>query len=192
MDLEKMMDGLKGNMRGQAVMEYLITYGLALFVILIVLAILVAVVLPQLKAPESCQFTQPGFGCSTKQHVIVSDTANNNAVTAIVQLDNQQGRGINLYGVLCSSDVAGNINSGTFTTAGSYVDTTVTAMNAGASTPLTLKCVGLDGQRVSLAPGSTFKGSIAVLYGYQDEVLAPGVPHRLAVATITGSAQSSG
>lgn len=188
MDLEKMMEGLKGSMKGQAVMEYLITYGLALFVILIVLAILVAVVLPQLKAPESCQFTQPGFGCSTKQHVIVSDTANNNAVTAIVQLDNQQGRGINLYGVLCSGDVAGNINTGTFT-ASAYVDHTVTSMNAGASTPLTLKCVGLTGQQASLAPGSTFKGSIAVLYSYQDEVA--GAPHRLAVATITGTAQSS-
>jgi hypothetical protein len=58
---EKFGKYLKGQRKGQAVMEYLITYGLALFVILIVLAILVAVVLPQLKAPESCQFSQPGF-----------------------------------------------------------------------------------------------------------------------------------
>lgn len=186
-----LMNVLKGSAKGQAVMEYLITYGLALFVILIVLAILVAVVLPQLKAPENCQFSQPGFSCSTKKHVIVSDTANNNLVTAIVQLDNQQDKGINIYGVLCSSDVPGNINTATFTSAGSFVDTSVTSMNAGASTPVTLNCVEPAGQQqVSLAPGATFKGSIAVLYGFQDEVT--GAPARLAIATITGTAQSSG
>lgn len=147
-----LMNVLKGSAKGQAVMEYLITYGLALFVILIVLAILVAVVLPQLKAPENCQFSQPGFSCSTKKHVIVSDTANNNLVTAIVQLDNQQDKGINIYGVLCSSDVPGDINTATFTSAGSFVDTSVTSMNAGASTPVTLNCVEPAGQQqVSLA-----------------------------------------
>ncbi len=184
------MNALKGSAKGQAVMEYLITYGLALFVILIVLAILVAVVLPQLKAPENCQFSQPGFGCSTKKHVIVSDTANDNVVTAIIQLDNQQGREIDIHGVLCSSDVPGNINAATFTSANSFVDTSVGSMNTGASTPVTLDCVEPDGEnQVSLAPGATFKGSIAVLYGYQDEVA--GAPQRLAIATITGTAQAS-
>src|SRR5271157_5545631 len=113
MDLEKLKKGLKGNKRGQAVMEYLITYGLALFVILIVLAILVAVVLPQLKAPESCQFSQPGFSCSTKQEVIVSSSTDN-TVTAIIQLDNQQGRDIELLGVACTGLAPGNVDTGVF------------------------------------------------------------------------------
>ena len=190
MDLKKMKEGLKGGRKGQAVMEYLITYGLALFVILIVLAILVAVVLPQLKAPESCQFTQPGFGCSTKQHVIISNSNNNNDVTAIIQLDNQQGRGIILYGMLCSSDTAGNLNTNAII-ANQYVYVATQAessMNAGSSHAFTLDCANPDGTLVSLTPGSTFKGSIAVLYNFQDEV--SGAPPRLAVATITGTTQT--
>ena len=88
-------------------MEYLITYGLALFVILIVLAILVAVVLPSLQAPETCQFTQPGFSCTTKKHVLVADVDNN--IRILFQLDNQQGRGVTVTGVLCSSGAPANI-----------------------------------------------------------------------------------
>jgi len=191
MDFEKLMKGAKGRKKGQAVMEYLITYGLALFVILIVLAILVAVVLPQLKAPESCQFTQPGFSCSTKQHVIVSNSNNGNVVTAIIQLDNQQSQDINVRGVLCTSDVPGNVNANTFSTDMAYVITPTTPnMNAGASAGMTLPCVDANGNVVILNPGSTFKGTIAVEYNYANEPTGQTIPARVAVATISGTAQA--
>jgi hypothetical protein len=190
MDLEKMTKILKGQMKGQAVMEYLITYGLALFVILIVLAILVAVVLPQLKAPDTCQFSQPGFGCSTKQHVIVSE-AGTTQVSAIIQLDNQQSRDIVLNGMLCSGDTAGNIVKDWIYAGPNYPDTYGISMPAGSSKPFTLNCRKNDipgGSSVMLAPGSSFKGSIALLYNYADEV--GGAPERMAVATITGTVQA--
>ena len=44
-------------------MEYLITYGLALLVILVVLGILFAVVFPMLKAPADCKFSDTTFSC---------------------------------------------------------------------------------------------------------------------------------
>ena len=183
MDLEKLMNGMKGQMKGQAVMEYLITYGLALFVILIVLAILVAVVLPQLKAPESCQFSQPGYGCSTKQHVIFSTPKAADRVTAIIQLDNQQGRDIVLKGLLCSGEPAGNVQKADI----SAFDTPV-SMAAGSSKSYTLGCVKADGTNVALSAGSSFKGSVAVLYNYQDEV--DDAPERMAVASLTGTVQA--
>jgi hypothetical protein len=180
MDLKDM---LKGSMKGQAVMEYLVTYGLALFVILIVLAILVAVVLPQLKAPESCQFSQPGFGCSTKQHVIFSNSSNQNRTTAILQLDNQQGRDIYLKGVICSSEPAGNINRASFRSE----DLINVPMAAGATTNMQLICMNAERTPSVLAIGSSYKGSIAVLYNYQEEV--SGAPERIATATISGAVQ---
>jgi hypothetical protein len=186
-----MMEGLKGSMKGQAVMEYLITYGLALFVILIVLAILVAVVLPQLKAPEACQFSQPGFGCNSKQHVLFTDKRFGNAVNAIIQLDNQQGRDVTVSYILCTDQAPGNLNSGVVGSnpGVTEVSSEEGSMVAGSNKQFTLGCVDSDGNAVSMSPGSSFKGSIAVIYSYQNEVT--GAPSRLAIATITGTVQGS-
>ena len=55
--------------RGRAAMEYLMTYGWAILVIVIVITIL-AFYLPQLiKTPEGCLFSQPGFSCSDQNQV---------------------------------------------------------------------------------------------------------------------------
>ncbi len=177
-------------MKGQAVMEYLITYGLALFVILIVLAILVAVVLPQLKAPESCQFSQPGFGCSSKAHAIYSVERANNAVNAAVQLDNQQGRDITLSYILCTDEVAGNLNSAAVTGNSGAVQLSEAEGNmaAGSNKEFALRCADSDGNPIPMSAGSSFRGSIAVVYKYNNEV--GGAPPRLAVATITGAVQA--
>ncbi len=196
-----MMDKINGGYKkGQAVMEYLITYGLALFVILIVLAILVAVVLPSLQAPETCQFTQPGFSCSTKKHVLVSDV--NNDVKVLFQLDNNQGRGIIVTGFICSTATGANIRKTDidgYMADNSYtIDQELSAgqtMTFGAPVsggqmhfPNEVWCVDEGGNRLSLTPGSAFKGSIAVMYNFQDDV--PGAPARLAVATVTGNTQA--
>ena len=188
-----MKDWIKsgGYKKGQAVMEYLITYGLALFVILIVLAILVAVVLPSLQAPETCQFTQPGFGCSSKKHVLVSES--NNEVNLIFQLDNQQGKSVKIIDVLCSSTSPANIRKSDVSSYGTEVNMTITggeSLSIGAEeADITedIECVDESGSRVVLPPGSNFKGSIGVTYEFTDEV--PGAPDRLAVATVTGNTQ---
>lgn len=181
--------------KGQAVMEYLITYGLALFVILIVLAILVAVVLPSLRAPETCQFTQPGFTCNSKPHAIVADDETSE-VRILFQLDNGQGRAITLTGVSCITTSPGNIRktdvedlpadilmaAGESITLGSVdsdVTDEITCMEepdaSGTSLPTTLSA------------NSNYKGAIAVTYRFQNDV--PGAPERLAVATVTGAVQ---
>lgn len=182
-----------GYKKGQAVMEYLITYGLALFVILIVLAILVAVVLPSLRAPETCQFTQPGFTCNQKPHAIVADASD--SVYLLFQLDNAQGRAITITGISCMTTATGNVRK-----------TDVEAHNA-LSGPVLLAagesrtvgsedsditdevlCLNDDGTVTVLSANSNYKGALAVLYHFQGDV--PGAPERLAVATVTGTVQS--
>jgi hypothetical protein len=180
-----------GSKKGQAIMEYLITYGLALFVILIVLAILVAVVLPSLQAPTACQFTQPGFTCNQKDHVIVADSGNN--VRIQFQLDNTQGKGIRITGILCSTAAPGNIRKSDVSTYGLTIDPpkvmasgqSITLGSAGSDITTDIECLKEDGTIVVLAPASNFKGTLAVTYSFQEEV--PDAPERLAVATVSGS-----
>ena len=178
-------------------MEYLITYGLALFVILIVLAILVAVVLPSLQAPETCQFTQPGFSCSTKKHALVYDT-DDDVVKILFQLDNQQGKPIDLYGVHCSSVAPANIKKSDVRglpeidpQLPEYMQMaagrSITVGGADADIEAQLVCKNEDGSNVVLAPGSNFRGSIAITYRFSEDL--PGAPTRLAVATVTGTIQ---
>lgn len=177
--------------KGQAIMEYLITYGLALFVILIVLAILVAVVLPSLRAPTTCQFTQPGFNCNQKEHVLVADSGNN--VRIQFQLDNTQGKAIRVTGILCTTAASGNIRKSDVTSNGVVLGSPVvmasgqskTVGSPGSDITDEIECVKEDGTTVVLAPASNFRGSLAITYNFQEEV--PDAPERLAVATVTGT-----
>ncbi|MEW6721831.1 MAG: hypothetical protein AB1324_01060 [Candidatus Micrarchaeota archaeon] len=190
MDLKKYSLGRK---RGQAVMEYLITYGLALFVILVVLAILVAVVLPSLRAPEACQFTQPGFTCNQNPHTLVAD--NSNEVTLLFELANTQGKSVIIKGVLCSDEPPGNIRK-------EDIDLWPSEKQLASGEARTLggpnsdwsdvsdpvECVMGDGTTVQLAPNSNFDGSIGVLYRFAED--HPDAPDRLATATVTGVVQA--
>ncbi|MFH1520880.1 MAG: hypothetical protein ABID61_04495 [Candidatus Micrarchaeota archaeon] len=173
-----------GNRKGQAVMEYLITYGLALFVILIVLGILVAVVIPTLKVPEGCQFTQPGFSCNQKQHVIVADKTDN-TVTALFYLSNDQGSAVNITGVICSAKPAGSVEKSEITA----LTPSITLAPGGAYSFNSTGCTDENGVGVIMTPNSNFKGSIAIKYKRMDDV--SGAPERMAVATLTGNVQES-
>lgn len=184
-----------GFRKGQAVMEYLITYGLALFVILIVLAILVAVVLPSLQAPETCQFTQPGFGCSAKKHVLVADSSDN--VRILFQLDNQQGKSVEILDVMCTSAGPANVRKSDVDSADPSAFGSPLQMAAGVSRSFggsasdvtdEIPCYDEQGNQLTLSAGSSFKGALAVVYRFTEDV--PSAPTRLAVATVTGNVQA--
>lgn len=176
-------------------MEYLMTYGLALFVILIVLAILVAVVLPNLQAPEACQFTQPGFTCNQKPHALVADSSNN--VRMLFQLDNSQGKSVLVENILCTTAPTGNIRKSDVETFGVSVLPAQQEMTAGESKSIgdaasditaAVACTDENGDALQLAPTTNFRGSLAIVYRFSDDV--PGAPSRLAVATVSGNVQA--
>ncbi len=185
---------MEGHKKGQAIMEYLITYGLALFVILIVLAILVAVVLPSLKAPDSCQFTQPGFSCNQKPHVLVADAGGK--VRVLFQLDNIQGKAVKILSIICSSSPPGNIQKSQFK---ENIPSAPLVLASGASASVgdhsnsdikyQVNCKDADGTTdVILSSNSNFKGTIGIKYTFADDV--PGAPERIAVATLAGTVQA--
>ncbi len=176
--------------KGQAMMEYLMTYGVALVVILIVLAVLVTVVLPTLKPPENCQFSQPGLSCNVKKHAILADSSNN--VRLVFQLDNQQNGQINVLGVRCSSAPAANIQKAQviprLSTAISIPQGGSRVLGTNTSTVTTVNCYNADtGAIMQLAPNSEFKGSLAIVYTSQGDVA--GI-EKLAVATLSGVVQA--
>lgn len=80
----EVIDVLNGKMRGQAAMEYLMTYGWALLVIVVVIAILL--IINPLQPPAGCRFDQVSFTCTnplvdTHGKLYLSITnGNNNAI----------------------------------------------------------------------------------------------------------------
>ena len=186
------------TLKGQAMMEYLMTYGLALLVILVVLAVLATVVLPSLKPPETCQFTQPGLSCNQKQHVIVTGGTGSTTgaagttgnVRVIFQLDNQFGRNIEINGILCSNLAPANIqrDSGLWTTLAQPLPVPAGGSRIiGGPDPQTGGQVITVSCGTTLAANSNFRGSLGIRYKYEDDV--PGAPLRLAVATLGGNVQ---
>ncbi|MBU0590853.1 hypothetical protein KKF81_00420 [Candidatus Micrarchaeota archaeon] len=185
-----------GYKKGQAVMEYLITYGLALFVILIVLAILVAVILPSLKAPETCQFSQPGFSCNKKTHALISDSGTD-VVSVAFQLDNQQGKGVQVTGILCTDVASGNIDKESVHSFGAEHAlppaeehlVLPASLVSGQNIEMVIYCVDDNGVPLHLATGTDFTGTVAVTYHFENEVSS--APERLALATVSGTLQGS-
>lgn len=165
-------------------MEYLMTYGWAILVIVIVLAVLVFYLPRLVRPPEMCLFESPGFSCNDPPAVIVAD-ANNN-VRALFVLRNEQGRSINVSGVLCTTAPSGDI------TKAMADPVSIQSLAAGASHDFSeaeaVDCVDSTGSSVILAPNSDFRGSIVIIYNHVPEV--PGAPTRIAKAGLTGTVVS--
>ncbi|MFH1222531.1 MAG: hypothetical protein V1492_05605 [Candidatus Micrarchaeota archaeon] len=168
----------KGFLKGQAAMEYLMTYGLALFIIIIVLA-LIASYLPKLiQTPENCMFTQPGLTCS--KQIIYYDAVNKIDMVTF-KFENQQGQAIDLKGIVCTTMPATSINKTFVIDKGGLTS----RLSAGQVIDTTVPCYEADGKPTELGKGSPFKGSIAVVYtGAEDP---EGAPSRVAIATLTGT-----
>ena len=170
--------------KGQAAMEYLMTYGWAILVIVIVLALL-AFYLPSLiKSPENCLFSQPGFSCNEKKAAIVLNSTTN-GVDLGFSLSNKQSEGIKVVGVLCTTDSVGNLDKTQMDTfqAGSIA--------SGASTAFSTPCLKTDNgvsNAVNMKANSDFKGTLAVWYNFDSDLSS--TPNRLATATVTGTVLS--
>jgi uncharacterized protein (UPF0333 family) len=173
-------------MKGQAAMEYLMTYGWAILVIVIVLGILYVYLTQFSKAPTSCLFAEQGFSCAEKPLIYTVSTAND--VDIAVRLHNNQNDNIQIVKVLCTTGQPQLAKSddgqapsellapavGSVVTSGTYVDLT------------NIKCKKADGKsNVQLAKGSDFHGTLIVWYTFEGGVTVPGVTPQ-ARATVSG------
>jgi len=170
--------GTARTLKGQAAMEYLMTYGWAILVIVIVLAIL-AFYLPNLiSTPDDCIFSQAGFMCNVQKPVLVADTDNN--VNLLVRIDNQQGQSINVTRIRCTVQATGNIRKSDITLLSPSVP-----IGPGSSREFEVPCYDVSGTgRLQMAPNSNFRGNLIMYYNFQNELT--GAPERLATATVTG------
>ena len=137
---------------------------------------------------------ESGHTCNQKPHALVADA--NGDVKILFQLDNAQGKPVVIEGVLCTTAPSGNIRKDDFTTFSKMLSSPV-QMNAGESATVgdalsdiddVIICVDEDGTDLQMAAGSNFRGSLAIIYSFVDDV--PGAPSRLAVATVSGNVQA--
>ena len=170
-------------LKGQAAMEYLMTYGWAILVIVIVLAVLLFYLPQFLRAPESCVFAQAGFSCSDKKPTIYIPTGENTVHLAI-NVFNGQGKAITVHNVLCTTAAVGDVLIANAEPPGN---------NEGASIPAggsrTYDTARKDsaGNDVSLSAGGDFRGSFVIWYNFQDDVQpAGGSVKRQTQAVISG------
>ena len=150
-----------GKKAGQAAMEYLMTYGWALLVIVIVIAILL--IMNPFSAPQTCKFDQIGFAC------------NNMAVTTsgalLGSITNGNNNGIKVIKVTCEKPSTAPTN---MTNSGG----TVVARQASFDVPSGVTCTGASG-----AKGVDYSGKIWVYYA-NDEDNQATYPVRVASANI--------
>ena len=152
-------------------MEYLMTYGWALLVIVIVIAILL--IMNPFSAPQSCKFDQIGFACDNA--VIVASTGN-----LLMGVTNGNNNAINVSGVICTSVKSSAVPAPPAWPAGSNVIVPRQgSLMINTTYPVTggIKCTG-----ASTTQGSDFSGKIWIYYKNTGD--GPDYPLRTASANI--------
>ena len=142
--------------KGQAAMEFLMTYGWALLVVLIAIGALAffGVLNPSRFLPNSCSLA-PGFACNDFKASASENT--NGVITVVVQ--NGLGENLNTVAMLLSNANPACAGSGT---TGGQAFAGPTSINDGASATYTLDC----GTANPLAgkKGTKLKGDLQINY----------------------------
>lgn len=146
--------------KGQAAMEYLMTYGWALLAIAIVVAALFVITQTQTKV-EQCSMT-PGFICNEPlPQVVVNKTTNQNYIN--FKLYNRQAQAIEISNISCTTDGPSDAKMSdaksvgvTVSPSGSYIISGLVCKSG--STPLTLSA------------GQGFQGHVIIWYNYANDL----------------------
>ncbi len=142
--------------KGQAAMEFLMTYGWALLVVLIAIGALAffGVLNPSKFLPNSCSLA-PGFSCNDFKVSATGGPGSLGEMTVIIQ----NGLGDNLNSVslkLASSNPA--CATGSDTTVGAVFTTNPATINDGASQTYKMTCA------TALVKGTKLKGDLQIEY----------------------------
>ena len=156
--------------KGQAAMEYLMTYGWALLVIVIVIAILL--IMNPFSAPQSCKFDQVGFACDNA----VITAANGNLLMGIT---NGNNNAINVSGVACTSVKSSTVPANPNNVNPRIIVARQATFMINSTSPVVagIKCTG-----ASSTVGADFSGKIWIFYKNVED--GPDYPNRTASANI--------
>lgn len=176
------MKEISKKLKAQAAMEYLMTYGWALLVIVIVIAILVSLNL--FSAPQGCSFERPGFTCGSP----VIDTNGK----LFLPLTNANPNNIKLVGVVCTADKVQEAPSapasgqpGYFNEQMIYKQSTYEVSN-GTYAPSCTK----GGALFSGPAGTEFSGKVWVFYKNEED--GTGYPTRTVSANLVTKTVKAG
>ncbi len=146
--------------RGQAAMEFLMTYGWALLVVLIAIGALAffGVLNPSRFLPNSCTLA-PGFSCNDFR----ASDGDDNILVVI-----QNGLGDNLNSVTLKLSGSNPDCGGSSSTTGRAFTPGSTTLNDGASTQFTMACTAGN-----LVKGNKLKGDLQI-----DYTIGTGLAHK--------------
>jgi hypothetical protein len=175
----------KKGLKGQAMMEYLMTYGFAIFVIVIVLAILFFY-LGNVNTPETCTFDKSNFDCQSTLPAFIAAVGTNN-LNVSFKLTNNDQKSVIITRVVCTVAPKAEITPLMGTAVGGVPGITVGPGSSVSAWGVPIPCydkTGIAPNVFASGPNTYFKGNILVFYKYTDEL--PGVPLRRANAVVTG------
>ena len=173
------------NMKGQAAMEYLMTYGWAILAIVLVIAALIF--LNPFRAPEVCLFEQAGFTCNEPPPQLYADQGGNLMMNA--RLWNQVGQPIIIKKVLCTSapgsEVPQAAENEAYAVSGETVHTGADFQIGGPEQDIpTLSCVDAQGNEITSGSGQEFRGKLVVWYSYANDI-DPDIMHQIKANVIS-------
>ena len=164
---------MKNYRKGQAAMEYLMTYGWALLAIVIVIAALIY--LNPFRAPELCLFQQQGFSCSEPNPQIYSDDGD---VSMNVRIWNKLGKTVIIKGIVCTNAQATDIELT------SEFEHSRTIATGSSQDFYNINCVDSDMDDVVMQPNQEFRGKMLVWYNYEDD-LSENIKHEAQASVIS-------
>ena len=168
------------NMKGQAAMEYLMTYGWAILAIVLVIAALIF--LNPFRAPEVCLFEQAGFTCNEPPPQLYVDS--NGDLLMNVKVWNQIGQPITIKKIMCTSAPGSEVpDQGAISVSGMSVQTGASATFTGG-TQNSIRCVNSNGEQIKSSSGQEFRGKLVIWYNYDND-LDPNVQHQIKANVIS-------
>ena len=190
-------------LKAQAAVEYLTTYGWAIVVVFLVLAVLVGygVLSTRANEPDSCEFAGNSVVCST---IFVANTpgAGGNLALRTLELTSQIQRNVYVCAVQCSAEASPSLQQ------------VQQCSNAAGSAKLTLKpgervvvvrewmlqadsggrggvdCLSVNGEKAGVQVGSKFFGRIYLRYSLDGD--KAGAEARSLVADLSQTVQRGG
>ena len=178
-----------GQKKGQAAMEYLMTYGWALLVIIIVLALLLIILGGYLRGTPSCMFEEAGFVCNEPAVPILS--AAGALYGGFMQAKDEA---INISRVACieGQSSKAQVPSGAWKTvpaANQLLRPREFKTFSNLTGTAGLACYSLSGAGITATGGSQFRGQLWVEYAYLSDPAIGYTAKRSAVATVIANVE---
>ena len=171
--------------KAQAAMEYLMTYGWAIFIIVIVAGALFYVI-STIKSPESCSFTGTmGFSCSNSPLVYTAG-GNDNSLSMDIGIRNQFGKSTKVHKMLCTDAPESEIKENDPALSKCYYVQSSMISTGSSQEYKGITCCDVDGNPISMSPGNQLKANLIVWYNYATDPSTNGQysVHRRASAHI--------